>query len=384
MKSFSTFPKIHFRVLFLVLFIGIITLQGRNVLAVPLQNPDLNLPKPGEMVLTSKKDIPKHIWVAGKYLQAGKFQDVISICEQVLSLQTSQIEARAYMAAAYKGMGDENKFNIEAGLIKKQTPDSSALYLALAHMYLSQNNFKKAEAYYKQGLQKATAKVELRMGLASLYKKEGRLKEAENQYMEVLTDKNIAPKHFLNANFALCRIKLKKKEYDEVIQLAKKAIKNYPPIPQSYTYLAQAYLAQDKTEQAIDVYKKLMIANSQSPAPYNELAILYSEKVSDLQNAIGYAKEGIRKFPKDGKLYDVLGWIYYNEKNYKKAQKNFQEAIQLSPNNPLYFYHLGLLHLQNGEKANAKDAFNQALGLLDQKTAKKFAAEIKSRITQCN
>ena len=361
----KSFPKIPLRVLFLLLFIGIITLQGKNVLAVPLQGPDLHLPKPGKMVLTSEKDIPKFIWVAGKYLQAGKFQDVIPICEQVLSMQTSQVEARAYMAAAYKGMGDEKKFNTEAGLIKKQAPDSPALYLALAQMYLSQNDFKQAEDYYKQGLQKATAKVELRMGLASLYKQEGRLKEAENQYMAALTDKNIAPKYFLNANFALCRIELQKKEYDQVIKRAKIVTDLYPPIPQGYLFLAYGYLAKGETDQAIKVYKRLLSVNPESPVSYQELALLYSDKLADQNSALSYAKKAVQRFPKDAKSHDVLGWVYYNKNKYKEALKGFQKAIDLAQSNPQYYYHLGLAHLNLGEKIRAEDTFKMALNLLD-------------------
>jgi len=379
----KSFPKNPLRVLFLVLFIGIIMLRGGDVLAISFQDPDLHLPNPGEMVLTSEKDIPKFIWVAGKYLQAGKFQDVISICEQVLSLQTGQVKARAYMAAAYKGMGDENKFNIEAGLIKKQAPDSSALYLALAHMYPSQNDFKKAEAYYKQGLQKATAKVELRMGLASLYKKEGRLKEAENQYMEVLTDKNIAPKHFLNANFALCRIELQKKEYDQVIKRAKMVTDLYPPIPRGYMFLAYGYLAKGETDQAIKVYKRLMAVNPESPVSYQELALLYSDKLDDQNSALSYAKKAVQRFPKDAKSQDILGWVYYNKSKYKEALKGFQEAVYLAQSNPQYHYHLGLAHLDLGEKSRARDAFTLALNLLDSNASEEFAAEIKNGIDQC-
>jgi len=379
----QSFTKIPIHILFLVLFIGIIMLQGRNVSAFPLQNPNLNLPKSGEMVLTSEKDIPKHIWVAGKYLLAGKFQDVIFICEQVLSLQTSQIEARAYMAAAYKGMGDEKKFDIEAELIKKQAPDSPALYLALAQLYLSQKDLKKAENSYIMGLQTATEKVELRMGLASLYNQKGRIEEAENQYMEVLTNKNIAPKHFLNANFALCQIELQKKEYNQVIQRAKMVTDSYPPIPQGHIFLAHGYLAKGETDKAIKVYKKLMSVNPESPISYQELALLYSDKLNDHNSALGYAEKAVQKFPTDAKSQDVLGWVYYSKKKYREALGGFQKAIHLAPNNSQYLYHLGLAHLKIGEKKKAKDNFELALNQLNVNTDKEFVVEIKKKISQC-
>lgn len=380
MKSFS---RICPRVFALVFFIGIILLQDKSVLAIPVQDPELRLPKPGEMVLASEKDIPRHIWVAGQYLRACKFKNVISICEQVLGLKANQIDARAYMAAAYKGIGDEKKFNKEAGLIKKQAPGSPALYLALAQTYLALKDFKNAESSYKKGLKTASEKTELRMDLAALYAQKGRLKEASGQYLEVLKTKNIAAKHFLNANFALCRIDLQRKAYEKVIKRAGMVTDLYPPIPQGYLFLANAYLDKEKTEQAIKVYKKLMAVNPESSVSYHELALIYSDKLSDYQNALRYAEEAVQKFPEDAKSQDVLGWVYYNKGKYAEALKGFQEAVRLAQNNYQYHYHMGLAHQKMEEKIMAREAFEQALNLLGPNASKEFAKEIRNGIDQC-
>ena len=380
MKSFSKMTLLVFVLLF---FIGIILLQNKSVLAISLQDPELRLPKLGEMVLASEKDIPRHIWVAGQYLRAGKFKNVISICEQVLDFKANQIDARVYMAAAYKGIGDEKKFNKEAGLIKKQAPKSPSLYMALAQTYLALKDFKNAENSYKKGLKTASEKTELFMGLAALYAQKGKLKEASAQYLEVLKTKNIAAKHFLNANFALCRIDLQRKAYDKVIKQAGMVTDLYPSIPQGYLFLANAYLGKGETDQAIKVYKKLMRVNSKSPVSYQELALIYIDKLNDHQNALRYAEEAVQKFPKDAKLQDVLGWVYYNKGKYAAALRGFQEAVRLVQNNPQYHYHIGLAHQNMGEKIRAKKAFEQALNLLGPNASKEFAKELRNRIDQC-
>ncbi|MCK5508293.1 MAG: tetratricopeptide repeat protein [Desulfobacterales bacterium] len=379
MKSCS---RISLRVFALVFFIGIILLQDKSVLAIPLQDPELHLPKPGEMVLASEKDIPRHIWVAGQYLRAGKFKNVISICEQVLNSKANQINARVYMAAAYKGIGDEKKFNKEAALIKKQAPGSPVLYLALAQTYLALKNFKNAESSYKKGLKTASEKTELRMGLAALYAQKGMLKEASAQYLEVLKTKDISTKHFLNANFALCRIDLQRKEYDKIIKRARMVTDLYPPIPQGYLFLANAYLGKGETDQAIKVYKKLMGANSKSPVSYQELALIFIDKLSNYQDALRYAEEAARKFPEDAKSQDVLGWVYYNKGKYAEALKGFKKAVRLA-NSPQYHYHLGLAHQKMGEKIRAREAFEQALNLLGPNASKKFVEKIRNGINQC-
>ena len=379
MKSFS---RMNLPVFVLLFFLGIILSQGRSVLAIPIQDDGPRLPKPGEMVLTSEKDIPRHIFVAGQYLKAGKFKNVISICEQVLNMKPNHIEARALMAAAYKGLGDEEKFNKQAMLIKEQAPKSPALYLSLAQTYLAVKDFKNAESTYKEGIKTASEKTGLRMGLAALYLEKGRLNEASDQYREVLKKKDLATKHFLNANFALCRIDLQRKAYDKVIKRAKMVTDLYPPIPQGYLFLGTAHLGKGETDQAVRVYEKLMEVNPESPVSYQELALIYIDKLSDYKNALRYAEEAARKFPEDAKSQDVLGWVYYEKGKYPEALRGFQAAASLAQRNSQYHYHLGLAYQKMGDKAKAKDAFEQALRLLDPKGSEAFKKELKIRIDQ--
>ncbi len=148
-------------------------------------------------------------------------------------------------------------------------------------------------------------------------------------------------------------------------------------------FLANAYLGKEETDSAIKVYKKLMTAAPESPISYQELALIYIDKLSDYQNALRYAEEAAQKFPKDAKSQDVLGWVYYSNEKDAKAFTGFQEAVRLSPNTPQYHYHLGLALQKTGNKAKAKDTFEQTLKLLNQNTSKEFAEEIKNKIDQC-
>ncbi len=375
--------KIDFLVIVFLFFGTVIFTFPTSLRAIPVYDME-GLPEPGEMVLTSEKDIPRHVWVAGQYLKTGKFKNVISICEQVLKMKQNHIEARARMAAAYKGLGEEEKFKKEAEHIKKQAPGSPALYLSLAQVYLSLKDFKNAENSYKKGLKTASEKTELLMGLGALYAERGRLKEASDQYKRVLKKKGLATKHFLNANFALCRIGLQKKEYDGVIKRAKMVTDLYPPIPQGYMFLGEAHVRKGEAEQAIKVYEKLMEVNPQSAVSYQELALIYTDKIKNYNKALGYALQAVKKSPKDAKSQDVLGWVYYKKGKYRKAVNRFENATSLAQGNPTYHYHLGLAKQKMDDKAGAKEVFEQAIGLLGSNESNEFTRELKSRIEQCD
>jgi tetratricopeptide (TPR) repeat protein len=367
--------------LFFAFFLATAMILPSLLHAVPI--PVEGLPKPGEMVLASDKDIPRHIFVATQYLRAGKFKEVLAICQRVLDMKKDNVEAHACLAGAYKGLGHEKEYEKEAGLIRKLAPRSPALYLSLATTYSALNDHKSAERSFKKGLKSASDKTELRMGLGALYVDEGRFKEAANQYSKVLEKKDLGPKYFLNASFALCRIDLRQKAYDQVIKRASTITELYPPIPQPYLFLASAYLAQDKTNQAVETYEKLMKNNPKSPVAYQELALIYNERLGDHAKALRYAEEAAEKFPDDPKSQDVLGWVYFNAGKYPEAVKRFEQANSLDKKNPFYRYHLGLALQKTGDRENAKNAFEEALRLVDKKAAGKFSGELQIRINQC-
>jgi tetratricopeptide (TPR) repeat protein len=60
-------------------------------------------------------------------------------------------------------------------------------------------------------------------------------------------------------------------------------------------------------------------------------------------------------------ISDTLGWLYYKKELFPPAISSFQHSVQTDPNNPVYFYHLGLAHSKAGNIAKAKEAFETAL-----------------------
>lgn len=344
-----------------------------------LLSDDMLLRLPKEATI-SAHDIPHYTWTAGQLLKQGRFAEAVSLCEHLLKMQQDNIEARAHLAAAYKGLGDEEQFKRERENLTRQAPESPAIHLSLAAAYTFLKEFAAVETAYKKGLETTSEQTELRMGLGALYLQQQRLPEASEQYLKVLEQKGLEPKHFLNASFALCRLGLQEKAYDGVIKRAKSLTGLYPPLPQSYQFLASAHLGKGDTKQAITAYESLIKANPQSALPYQELAVIALDRLKDKKRALGYAQEGAKKFPDDAKTQDVLGWVYYQQGNPQEASRQFQTATRLAPDNAQFFYHLGLAQQKLGKKNQASAAYQRALGLTDQARSRAFADELNKRI----
>jgi len=380
----SYFFKVRLYVsLFVFAFITIV-LQGTFVCATSVLDPGVALPIPGEMVITSSKDIPGNLWVAEQYLKQGNFNNVIVICQQILNVEKDHIEALANLTAAYKGVGDDEKFNRERMLLEELAPQSATLDFALAQTYLVLKDFVRAEQMYLEAIKKDQREVSAHMGLAVLYEQQGRLDDAIEQYLVVLNTKNIASEHFLYANFSLCQIWLLQRKYDLVVERAGMLTDLFATIPQGHLLLAKAYFGRGDVEQAIRIYAELTTSHPEDPVSYQELALVYSDTLKDYQQALDYAKMAVEKFPDNAKSSDVLGWVYYNHGQYPDAIIRFKKAVSLLDENPFYHYHLGLAYQKKGENFLAENAFRDALHRLDPDHSQKFAQEITNRIDQCH
>lgn len=79
--------------------------------------------------------------------------------------------------------------------------------------------------------------------------------------------------------------------------------------------------------------------------------------------AAGYKRE-LKKNPNDSEAHARLGWVYYQiateEKNssfLQKAEKEYRQAIGLSPNNVGYRYNLGLTLEEMGQIKQAQEQY---------------------------
>lgn len=340
---------------------------------------DLELPKE---VPIRPQDIPRYTWTAGQLLKQGQFAEVVSLCKRLLALGSNNTDARAHLAAAYKGLGNEKLFRQEQATLIKQAPESSTLYLSMAATYTFLKEFTAAEATYMKGLEATLDKTKLHMGLGALYLKQQRLRESSEQYLKVLTQKGLDDKQFLNANFALCRIGLQEKRYDDVIRRARTVTKLYPPVPQGHLLLGTAYRKKGTPRQALKVYQRLMEINPQIPDAYLELALTNLEISANTKKALYFAMHAVEKFPQDARSKDVLGWVYYEQARYPEAVVQFQKAVQLSKDNPTFLYHLGLGFQKTGNHDQAAETFQQALELMNSHKAGAFVDELQRRIEQ--
>jgi tetratricopeptide (TPR) repeat protein len=172
-----------------------------------------------------------------------------------------------------------------------------------------------------------------------------------------------------------------------------KAIELDPKLEPGYLLLAQLYVASNRQEEAIakltafleknktvpalmqlaminerlknfaaarDAYETLLTVAPDFPLALNNLAVLYSERLGELDKAYDLAKKANEAAPHEPHLADTLGWILFKKGDYGNALRLLQESAGKLPDQPEIQFHLGMAHDMLGEEQPARIALQKA------------------------
>jgi Tfp pilus assembly protein PilF len=202
------------------------------------------------------------------------------------------------------------------------------------------------------------------------------------------------------------------REMPRAEETLRRAIQVDPGNPQAYALLASALLAQGKLDAALAEfdqmaerdpnsvgaptmaalilerqqkgaeaqkrYEKIVASQPRAAVAANNLAWMYAESGTKLDEALRLAQVAAVELPDNSDVQDTIGWIYYKRELPALAIPAFERSIEKAPENPLYHYHLALAHAKAGETGKARQSAEQALKLKpDYPDAQKLVASLK-------
>jgi tetratricopeptide (TPR) repeat protein len=258
-------------------------------------------------------------------------------------------ESYLYLAdALYK----QKKFDEAAEYFQKTIdvkPDIDNPYIpygVLSDIYRSRNEFDKAIAVTRKGLQQFPKDVTLYTSLAWYYSLADRPQDAIIAAKSAI---NLAPDQYM-AYTNLCRAYNDAKEYQMAITTCNSALRINPGDGESYYYMGRAYEFLKQTDKAADAYKK--------------------------------AVDGLTKFTQSNPDYSdgyyLLAGAYFSIGDDDKAIAAYNKCLQLAPRFAKARYALGLTYLiGKRDKSKAREQYN-ALRQIDENLAEKLRQAIES------
>lgn len=119
---------------------------------------------------------------------------------------------------------------------------------------------------------------------------------------------------------------------------------------------------QQRKEEAMQLYMKVLERFPEHVAVLNNLANLASEIPSRRSEAIEYINRAIAVQGPHADLLDTLGVVLLRNGQPTEALKALEQACAYPAPDARYFFHLSLAHLKNGESGEARKALARAVG----------------------
>lgn len=222
-------------------------------------------------------------------------------------------------------------------------PENYDAYRILSNVFRSQSRFSEAIDILKKALLQFPADGNIYNELSRLYSLVGR---PEDGVQAALAGIRYQPTQYLGYT-NLCRAYNEIKKYQEAIKACSDALIRNPGDGETYFYMGNAHLQQDKAAEATRTYRLAVTG-----------LVDYTTKSPD--NADGWY---------------LLGGAYFGDNQRDKAIGAYLKCLSLSPNFAKARFNLGFIYRVKKDKLSATEQYN-ILTKLDPALAAKLKAEI--------
>ena len=230
---------------------------------------------------------------------------------------------------------------------KGKTPDRAAAYyhFALAHMYEEQvatygrsELANKAIEEYRAAIDADPTSAYLTSGLAELYAKTGRIRDAVVEAQDIIkrNPNNLEARRLLGRIYLRSLgdmqagsgsesiLKLAIEQYEQIVRLQ-------PDSMDDHLLLGRLYRLNNDLQKAESEFKTAVKLQPDSEEAVTTLAYLYNE-LGDTARA-AQVLSSVPNGERSAKLYSALGYTYEQQKQYKGAIESYRHAIELDRDN---------------------------------------------------
>ncbi len=256
--------------------------------------------------------------LAGMQLYSGKYKESIESFNEIEKQIGITEEISIQKEKIYVKMGDVDKAANEVQQLINEYPEELKYQVLLADLYLANDLHDKAFEVYQEILEKDPQNPYANLSLYDYYKSKGEDKKASEALKKAFasTDLDVDTKVKILLSFYSATGELKK----EALELNKILIKTHPKEAKAYTIYADFLYQDKKLEGAKENYlKALEYDNSKLPI-WNQLIFIESE-LQDNEALLRDSKAAIDLFPNQPLFY-----FFYGATNLQK--KEFKEAIE--------------------------------------------------------
>ena len=293
-----------------------------------------------------------HLGIA--YSQQGDAQRAESEWRAAVHVDPNNILAQKALATLELGRRENQAALDTAQQIIKTQPYSGDGYLLRSQAELQSQNYSDAQHDAEEAMKRAPQSPAPYTQLGGIQFTQKHFADAEKFYQQAL-DKDPTSTNGLSG---LMHVYVAQKNYDKAIAAANAQIAKSPQVSNFYDLLATA-LYDGKRDYA-GAHTALEKAISLDKNNLDAIEKLGRVEVQQNQTdqALSLYLNATKNFPREIRFFILAGQLYSNQQNWDQAKAMYQQALALSPDNPLASNNLAYVILEQG--GNVDVAMNMA------------------------
>jgi membrane associated rhomboid family serine protease/Flp pilus assembly protein TadD len=148
----------------------------------------------------------------------------------------------------------------------------------------------------------------------------------------------------------------------EAITVLEQAVRREPGNWGLKAGLALTLVQAHRAEEGVRIYEEILRQRPNDPEILNSLAYTYVDSLnSHIPEAVEMARRAVQLRPKEGMIWDTLGWAHYRNGQLQEAVAAQERAVKLLGTDPVVRYHMGVIYQAQGRREAALAEYRAAL-----------------------
>ncbi|MGB8261297.1 MAG: tetratricopeptide repeat protein [Terracidiphilus sp.] len=244
--------------------------------------------------------------------------------------------------------------------VMKAHPNSPEPYAHLGLLEARHERFKEAVPLYRKALALGPDIPGLRMNLGLALFKSGSLKEAIQEFGDLLKKAPVDSPDHQRLTILIGMAHYGLAEYPEAIPYLKEAADRDAQSLPLRLALAHSYIWSKQFEKVMDVYREILALNGDSA----EADMLVGEALNELKDttaAVQQFRAAVTANPKAPNAHFGLGYLLWSLKRYPEAQSEFAAELANDPDHILAMVYLGDTDIQLNKMDLARPLLDRAV-----------------------
>ena len=237
-------------------------------------------------------------------------------------------------------------------------PTNADILVGLFYAYAMTNRMDRAGSYLFEAEKLAPDNEMVLSALVFYYAEMNQLGTAIDYFERIRAKGSTNPETFRNGGIAYDRAG----DYDKAAECFRTALDLHPHFDEVRELFSDLYIATEKPEKAVDLYRQALADSPQNIRYLSRLAFCLSQN-GEHNRAVEAAEASIRLYPNSQIGHIDLAYAYLNTNDLEKALASAEKALDISPLDAESYRVRAIILSDLGKNNEAEESFQTAISL---------------------